>query len=565
MIRLIRHGDSHIRYNEVHWSSKTLAAIRNLTYGSDANKNKTSEGISGTLSGYGFAVGGSGYDEEDRLVNWARSDNNLDQAWNLSLVGDWNSITGNALAQSGTHGPTHEMLTAAGARVSHDVKGNTTSIPSSLRPTASSLSLSWDFDNRLMSADVDNDSTADVFYKWDALGRRVLRDDGTTATVFVHSGQQTIADYTAGTAASSPTYTYVYASYIDEPVMRGGSGGLRYYHRNQQYSITALTNGSGTITERYAYSAYGTPTITDSSGTELTSSADNNRYTYTGREWDSELSLYHYRARMYDSVAGRFCYRDPIGTFGGEQSLYEYNLANPGSLIDPSGLMPFGPTSVEQWLRDQVEGMVDALYDEARGYAESATSTAEGLVDDAISWALSNACPSSGKGCASYEFRKEFVSSDRFKWYVGANAKVCCDCNCMTIDFGAKVSGRLKFKHALRYAHLVVGASGSGGGRYKRCKDGSSSLSCRLSATAYVTARQGPEFELNLPWFGKAKVEIFGESGYYANVARDLSTGQTSRGYGGFARAVGDVGFGRWHHRFAAQYNNNQSENPEFD
>lgn len=36
----------------------------------------------------------------------------------------------------------------------------------------------------------------------------------------------------------------------------------------------------------------------------LTSSAQNNRYTYTGREWDSTMSPYHYRARMYDPALG---------------------------------------------------------------------------------------------------------------------------------------------------------------------------------------------------------------------------------------------------------------------
>jgi len=74
-------------------------------------------------------------------------------------------------------------------------------------------------------------------------------------------GQQSIADYPSGTAAGSPTYTYVYASYIDEPVMRGGSVGLRYYHRNQKYSIMAASDGGGSIVERYAYSAYGQVTI----------------------------------------------------------------------------------------------------------------------------------------------------------------------------------------------------------------------------------------------------------------------------------------------------------------
>lgn len=112
---------------------------------------------------------------------------------------------------------------------------------------------------------------------------------------------------------------------------------VSHYHRNQQYSITALTNGSGTITERYAYTAYGTPTITDANGTELSLSADNNRYTYTGREWDSQLSLYHYRARMYDSVAGRFCSRDPIGYFDGP-SRYQYVRSNHSRFVDPIGL-----------------------------------------------------------------------------------------------------------------------------------------------------------------------------------------------------------------------------------
>ena len=223
------------------------------------------------MSGYGFSVGGNGYDDEDRLVAWQRADSALNQSWDLSLVGDWDSITENTTTQNRTHGSTHELLTVAGQSVQHDLKGNITLLPSSLRPTATSLT--WDFDNRLVSADTDNDSTADVTYQWDALGRRVLRDDGTAATVYVQSGQQTIADYTAGAVPGSPTYTYVYASYIDEPVMRGGSGGLRYYHRNQQYSVIALTSGGGAVVERYAYTAYGTPTILDSSLLPLASSA----------------------------------------------------------------------------------------------------------------------------------------------------------------------------------------------------------------------------------------------------------------------------------------------------
>ncbi|WP_143544013.1 RHS repeat-associated core domain-containing protein, partial [Rhodopirellula sp. MGV] len=145
--------------------------------------------------------------------------------------------------------------------------------------------------------------------------------------------------YTSGAAASSPTYDYVYASYIDEPVMRSGSGGNRYYHRNQQYSITALTDSSGTIKERYAYDAYGNLSVFDGSGTARTATAEGNRYTYTGREWDDELSLYHYRARMYDPMCGRFCSRDPIGFRGSAHNLYQFIDSDPLASTDPSGLV----------------------------------------------------------------------------------------------------------------------------------------------------------------------------------------------------------------------------------
>ncbi|MEM6470525.1 MAG: RHS repeat-associated core domain-containing protein [Planctomycetota bacterium] len=345
----------------------TGAAIGNLTYGWDANKNKTSEGIAGTMSGYGFDVGTSGYDDEDRLVNWERDDTNLDQSWSLSLVGDWSSYTENGSTQNRTHGPTHELLTAATQVIEHDAKGNMTLIPGVLRPSGVTMNLTWDFDNRLSTADIDNDSTVDVTYKWDALGRRVFRDDGTAASVYVQNGQQTVADYTSGTAASSPTYNYVYASYIDEPVLRTGTGGDRYYHRGQQYSITALTDGTGAIQERYAYDAYGGLSVFDGVGAVGTATAEGNRYTYTGRELDEDLDLYHYRARMYDPVAGRFYGRDPIAFSGSRWGLYEFVSGVPTRGIDPSGLLaclcqchpgqPAANHQINQIVNDTIDGM----------------------------------------------------------------------------------------------------------------------------------------------------------------------------------------------------------------
>ena len=111
----------------------------------------------------------------------------------------------------------------------------------------------------------------------------------------------------------------------------------RRYQRTQQFSVVALTDSAGTIKERYAYSAYGQLTITDASGTVRTLTAEGNRYTYTAREWDEVAELYHYRARMYDPLSGRFCSRDPIGYEGSQWNLFEYTGGSPLHRLDAFG------------------------------------------------------------------------------------------------------------------------------------------------------------------------------------------------------------------------------------
>ncbi len=55
------------------------------------------------------------------------------------------------------------------------------------------------------------------------------------------------------------------------------------------------------------------------------------------------MSLYHYRARMYDVVAGRFVGRDPIGFVGSLWNLFGFIGSGPLNTNDPSGLAPILP------------------------------------------------------------------------------------------------------------------------------------------------------------------------------------------------------------------------------
>jgi RHS repeat-associated protein len=273
------------------------------------------------MSGYGFSVGSSGYDDEDRGVGFQPA------------------------VQSRAHNPTHEILRVSSQSVPYDAI--------IARHSASQFAQAIDFQD----------------------------------------GQQTIADYPSGTAASGPTCTYVYDSCIDEPVMRGGSGGSRYYNRNQQYSITAVSDGGGSVVERYAYSAYGKVTIADATRAVISGSAISNRYTYTGREWDEGLSLYHYRARMYDPVSGRFCSRDPIGFEGSRWNIYTYGDGNPTKNIDPSGKSIVPPSPLDNCLSN----------------AEDATDSLINTALKVIARQLCN-CHDAYKDCLSYNLATEELS-----------------------------------------------------------------------------------------------------------------------------------------------------------
>ncbi len=321
-----------------------------FSYTYDANKNKLTEGISTPMANYGF--NSTSYDQADRLTAWNRTDGNLDQAWDLSLVGNWATFTQNQVQQTRTHTSVHEIAAIDSAPIAHDPTGNL------IRNAGDTLDrYTWDFDNRLATADTNQDGTAECGYQYDARGKRVSNTvpdgEGSVTTVFVYLGNQVVSEYAADALPASPERKFVYATYIDEPLVMidrttagtvaAGTDELLFYHCNLLYSVAAITDATATVVERYAYSAYGRPLIFDAGMQSLTQSAIGNPYAFTGRRLDPETSLYYYRARMYDAELGRFVSRDPIGYDGGSNVLYGYVNARPVYDTDPLGLKPDNP------------------------------------------------------------------------------------------------------------------------------------------------------------------------------------------------------------------------------
>ena len=86
------------------------------------------------------------------------------------------------------------------------------------------------------------------------------------------------------------------------------------------------------MVQAYTYSSFG----------KIESQLDPNfiqPYTFTGREFDSETGLYHYRKRTLDPNTGRFTSEDPI-KFSGGINFYVYVNNNPVRSVDPFGLEP---------------------------------------------------------------------------------------------------------------------------------------------------------------------------------------------------------------------------------
>jgi len=103
-------------------------------------------------------------------------------------------------------------------------------------------------------------------------------------------------------------------------------------------STVAQTNAKGKVTDRYRYSAYGTPTVLTATYQLKADSGSSYRFLFTGREWLSFVQLNDHRYRYYSPGLGRWTTTDPIGFRAGDVNLYSYVSNIPVYFRDLFGL-----------------------------------------------------------------------------------------------------------------------------------------------------------------------------------------------------------------------------------
>ncbi|HSP62365.1 MAG TPA: DUF6531 domain-containing protein, partial [Pyrinomonadaceae bacterium] len=215
------------------------------------------------------------YDPIDRLTS-ASYTNPFQPNENYAYDAVGNRISSQLSAGYG-YQPFNRLTNTSTGSYSYDVNGNLISKTDS----GGTTQYVWDFESRLKQVTLPNGNT--VTYKYDAIGRRIQRARiGGLSTNFVYDGQDVVKDLNS----DGSTVDYLNGPGVDNKLRltdsRQAATGPLYFLQDHLGSTTALTNSLGVAVSQISYDSFGNP----SAGANLT------RYTYTGREFDSDTGLY---------------------------------------------------------------------------------------------------------------------------------------------------------------------------------------------------------------------------------------------------------------------------------
>ena len=312
--------------------------------------NLTTTGPGGTIQIYDFTLGPTGNREQIDEADGTTRAYDYDNLYRLTLetitdalpslvyeksfvyddVGNRETQTTTGLG-AGTITYTYDardrLLTENGTTYGYDANGNLTS-------KSGDAAYTLDFEDRLIRIDNTDGTVVDHVYDTDGVRVRTTTTPAGESPSITDFLVDTSGSLTRVVAESDGTGNFQ-AYYVrgDDLLSVIRATEQRYYHADGLGSIRVLTDESGTVSDGYAYTAFGVEI-------EHTGSEDAQPYAFAGEPLDQRSGLQYHRARWLDPTVGRFLGLD-IEPAAPDQPLtshrYLYAGDDPVNKTDPSG------------------------------------------------------------------------------------------------------------------------------------------------------------------------------------------------------------------------------------
>ncbi len=215
-------------------------------------------------------------------------------------------------------------------------------MPQPNAPT-SNFTASYDAWNRLKS--ISTGATTVATFSYDCAKRRVNQNSYTAGVLsetrhiyYTEPSRWQPIEERTGTSTTADRQFVWGLRYVDDLIERDRGSERLYSMQDANWNVTAVSDASAAVQERYAYSAYGTPTILSAAFVSRSGSSVNWETLYAGYRYDVGTAFYHVRHRPYHPSLGTWAARDPLG-YSDSNNLYLYCLARPTTALDPSGLL----------------------------------------------------------------------------------------------------------------------------------------------------------------------------------------------------------------------------------
>ena len=262
-----------------------------------------------------------GYDSLGQVTSADSTIPGLDRAYQFDLIGNRlktaDSLT-LPVANNYTPNALNQYTAIDTLNPVHDDDGNMTAGPLPANITANST-LTWDGENRLISASVPGGNTVTFIY--DSQSRRIAETVGTVTKIKVYDGWNPIAEYSISNNQYSISKTYLWGMDLSGTLQgAGGVGGLlavtdstgTYYPTyDGNGNISEYLDSTGAVVAHYEYDPFGKTTVASGS------KAQDFSHRFSTKPLDLTTGLYYYAYRYYDLVTGRWPSRDPIEEMGG--------------------------------------------------------------------------------------------------------------------------------------------------------------------------------------------------------------------------------------------------------